>query len=93
MRREIFTQNQPSSLEAAARDLLATVDYLIRQAGLRFGELDAAQIAMLSDSSTTHLIHQAAPRFGQLDAGHIAMLTASADWLRRELRAKAREVA
>ena len=90
MRQQIHTQNQPSPLDAAARDLLATVDYRRRQAGLRFGELDAAQIAMLSDSATTHLIHQAAPRFGQLDAAQIAMLTASADWLRRELRAKAR---
>lgn len=66
MRQQIFTQNQPSPLEAAARDLLATVDYLIDQAALRFGQLDAAQIAMLCESATA---------------------------LRRELRAKAREVA
>ena len=66
MRAQIHTQNQPSPLEAAARDLLATVDYLIHQAAIRLGQLDAAQIAMLCESATT---------------------------LRRELRAKAREVA
>lgn len=53
MRRQIFTANSPPPLETAARDLLATVDYLIDQAALRLGQLDAAQIAMLCESATT----------------------------------------
>ena len=53
MRKPIFTQNSPPPLEAAASDLLATVDYLIHQAALRLGQLDAAQIAMLCESATT----------------------------------------
>ena len=53
MRRQIFVQNSPPPLETAARDLLATVDYLIDQAALRLGQLDAAQIAMLCESATT----------------------------------------
>jgi hypothetical protein len=66
MRAPIFTQNTPPPLDTAARDILATVDYLVDQLFLRAGQLDAAQIAMLCDSATT---------------------------LRRQLRAKAREVA
>lgn len=53
MRQQIHTQNQPSPLEAAARDLLASVDYAVSQAALRLGHLDAAQIAMLCESATT----------------------------------------
>ena len=53
MRQQIHTQNQPSPLEAAARDLLASVDYAVSQAALRLGQLDAAQIAMLCESATT----------------------------------------
>ena len=53
MRQQIFTANSPPPLETAARDLLATVDYLIDQAAIRLGQLDAAQIAMLCESATT----------------------------------------
>lgn len=52
MRQQIHTQNQPSPLEAAAHDLLASVDYAVSQAALRLGQLDAAQIAMLCESAT-----------------------------------------
>lgn len=65
MRQQIFTQNTPLPLEAAAYDALATIEHWLK-----------------------HVISYGAP-----DAGHIAMLTASADWLRRELRAKARAAA
>lgn len=62
MRRQIFTQNTTPPLDAAAYDILATVDHWLK-----------------------HVIPHGAP-----DAGHIAMLMASATWLRRELREKAR---
>lgn len=52
MRAPIYTQNTPPPLDTAARDLLATVDYVISQAALRFGQLDPAQIAMLCESAT-----------------------------------------
>ena len=52
MRRQIFTQNVAAPLDTAARDLLATVDYLADQLFLREGQLDAAQIAMLCESAT-----------------------------------------
>jgi hypothetical protein len=52
MRQQIFVQNTPPPLDAAARDILATVDYLVDQLFLRAGQLDAAQIAMLCESAT-----------------------------------------
>lgn len=52
MRAPIHTQNVSPPLDTAARDLLACVDYVISQAALRFGQLDAAQIAMLCESAT-----------------------------------------
>jgi len=65
MRQQIFVQNTPPPLDAAAYDILATVDHWLK-----------------------HVIPYGAP-----DAGHIAMLTESANWVRRELRAKARVTA
>jgi hypothetical protein len=53
MRQQIFTQNAALPLDAAARDLLATVDYLVGQLSLRDGQIDAAQIAMLRESAAT----------------------------------------
>lgn len=53
MRQQIFTQNAPSPLEAAARDILATVDYIVRQAAIRGNQLDASQLTMLSNSANT----------------------------------------
>lgn len=52
MRQPIFTQNTQPPLDTAARELLATVDYLVGQLSLRDGQIDAAQIAMLRESAT-----------------------------------------
>ena len=53
MRNQIFTQNTIPNLDAAARDLLSTVDYLVGQLVRRAGQLDEAQVAMLRESATT----------------------------------------
>lgn len=53
MRQQIFVHNSPPPLDAAARDLLSTVDYLVGQLSLRAGQIDAAQIAMLRESAAT----------------------------------------
>ena len=48
---QIFTQNTSPPLDTAARDLLATVDYLVRQAAPRGNHFDAAQVEMLKVSA------------------------------------------
>ena len=53
MRNQIFTQNTIPNLDAAARDLLSTVDYLVGQLVRRAGQLDEALVAMLRESATT----------------------------------------
>lgn len=47
----IDKQREARSLATAARDTLATVDYLLGQIPRRDGHLDAAHIAMLRESA------------------------------------------
>ena len=52
VRDKIFVQNSPPPLDAAARDLLATVDYWVKHV-IPHGKPDAGQLAMLMESATT----------------------------------------
>ena len=52
MQQPTYTANTTPPLDAAARDMLATVDYWLKHV-LPYGQPDAGQLAMLMESATT----------------------------------------